>query len=189
MEIHEVENMTVAELKARKEEILAAVAGNADLADRYFQARLDASLRDVTLAEQAKTLGALQTGLEAAKRDAEAQGKLIDRQVDGIRDAREQMAQLERASVDAEEEHKASLARMKSAHEVIDTAARGSQQVADKEIADLTAKCERLYEQATKATKVLATCRMEAYSALSTVVAAAGEALSLEELEAVTRGK
>ena len=72
MDIHEVENMSADELKARQAEIVKALDGNTELAVRYAQARLDASLRDVMLAEQAKTLEALQIGLDAAKEQIEA---------------------------------------------------------------------------------------------------------------------
>ncbi len=76
MKLHEIENLTASELKDRKPELIEAakLASVDDLAARYVQARTDAKLRDESLAEQAKTLEALRTGLEAAKQQAEATG-------------------------------------------------------------------------------------------------------------------
>lgn len=69
MKIHEVENMGVEELSSKTDEIALQLVGTDSdvLALRYVQARLDAKIRDVKLAEQAETLKALQEGIEAIK--------------------------------------------------------------------------------------------------------------------------
>lgn len=77
MTIIDVENMTAAELKEKRAEIAlllsdqcrgnAGVAHSHDLSQRYVQARMDAKVRDEKLAEQGKTISALQDGTQAAK--------------------------------------------------------------------------------------------------------------------------
>lgn len=64
MNIHEIENMTFAELKANRAELIDAIKKTPpeDLARRYLQARTDAKQRDEKLAEQGKTIVALQDG-------------------------------------------------------------------------------------------------------------------------------
>lgn len=69
MNIHEIENLPFAELKARGIELIdaAKTASIDELASRYVQARTDAKQRDELLAEQAETLEALKTGLSSTK--------------------------------------------------------------------------------------------------------------------------
>lgn len=68
MNLHEIENMTAADLKAQRAELAESLKAEPpdDLADRYLQARHDAKQRDEKLAEQGRTITALQTGLAAA---------------------------------------------------------------------------------------------------------------------------
>lgn len=66
MELHEIENLSAAELKERREELVAAArkAPVDQLAARYVQARTDAKLREDKLAEQGKTIMLLQQAME-----------------------------------------------------------------------------------------------------------------------------
>jgi hypothetical protein len=61
MQIHEVENLSAAELKARKAELIEALGGG-ELAQRYVQARTDAKMRDEKLSEQGGMIAALTNG-------------------------------------------------------------------------------------------------------------------------------
>lgn len=63
---HDIENMSVAELKASKNAIIAELqASPAELAARYVQARLDAKMRDEKLAQQGKYITQLEQTLAA----------------------------------------------------------------------------------------------------------------------------
>lgn len=75
MQIHEIENLSFFDLKTRQAELIEAAKDVSveelpervdELAKRYVQARTDATMRDEKLADQAKTLEALRTGLDAA---------------------------------------------------------------------------------------------------------------------------
>lgn len=79
MNISDIENLSSAELKARRDELLAALkdAAPADVAARYLQARTDARLRDEKLAEQGATITALQSGLAAATERIESYGQTL----------------------------------------------------------------------------------------------------------------
>lgn len=67
MNIHEIENLTYAELKERKDELAGALVGTnfGELAVRYVQARTDAKQRDEKLAEQGQTIQRLNELLDA----------------------------------------------------------------------------------------------------------------------------
>lgn len=74
MTLADVENLTAAELKAKRSEIVKSIEGEKvpveDLITRYLQARLDAKVRDEKLAEQGKAITILQQELEAATEKA-----------------------------------------------------------------------------------------------------------------------
>ncbi len=171
MDIHEVENMSADELKAGQAKIIEALDGNAELAVRYVQARLDAKIRDVKLAEQAKTLEALQTGLDAAKRQAEgdaAELSLAAERVDGLqRDYRTAVG-------DAQDKHEQDLKALREL---------GEQKQADaddfkRRIQILIGRCERLKLQA------------ETYdSAITTIHKAAADAIASRELARADQGE
>jgi uncharacterized coiled-coil protein SlyX len=81
MQLTEIENLSGAELKARRAELIEAAAGAEakELAARYVQARLDAATRDAKLAEQGETITSLNAALAAetqarAKAEAQATG-------------------------------------------------------------------------------------------------------------------
>lgn len=67
MQLNEIENMTFAEIKARREELeaLAAMVPVRDLAARYVQARADAKHRDEKLAAQGELITQLQQRKES----------------------------------------------------------------------------------------------------------------------------
>lgn len=189
MKTIEVENMQAAELKERQGELAKAIDGEPDLPERYIQARLDAKIRDEKLAEQARTLEALETGLEAAKRDIEAARELV-----ALREEERDLSDgiSERLSVDLKaerEEYKAARKKLQSEHEVVNAAARGSQQIADKQIADLTARCDRLKTQATKAVQALTVVQTATAGALSGVQLAVNDVLAGIELEKADKGE
>lgn len=79
MNIHDVENLPASELNERRPEVIEALKDQPaeDLAARYVQARMDANQRDGRLAEQGKTITALQKGLELAEqKTASVEGQL-----------------------------------------------------------------------------------------------------------------
>jgi len=91
MNIEEIENSTFAKLKAKRAELVEAAKGlpPEQLAARYVQARTDAKARDEKLADQGKTIIALQDGLAAAKDQAVVLGEKLDEQtriIENLRD-------------------------------------------------------------------------------------------------------
>lgn len=74
MTIHDIENKTVAELKAERAELVETAKSLPveDLASRFVQARMDAKQRDELLGKQGTTITALQEGLSAATNQATA---------------------------------------------------------------------------------------------------------------------
>jgi len=64
MTLPDIENLTFAELKARRDELIAEAAKQPvnELAGRYVKARTDAKMRDESLGEQAGIIKALQDG-------------------------------------------------------------------------------------------------------------------------------
>jgi len=154
MKIHEVENMSAAGMKQNRDAIIESLSDEspANLIERYYQARLDAKIRDEKLTEQAKTLEALQIGLDAAKQKAE------------IAEA-------------AGEENAKALSRLQAEHEVLDTKAKDSQQIADKTLADKDAairliakRCDRLKTQAELYATAMTTIQKAATDAIATRV-------------------
>ena len=76
MTLADIENMTFADLKAKRAEAIDAAkkSNAADVAERYVQARADAKQRDETLASQGATITALNQGLAAATEKVNALG-------------------------------------------------------------------------------------------------------------------
>ncbi len=173
MKIHDVENMSAAELGEQYGAIVSALLDGpppGDLAARYVQARLDAKLRDEKLGEQAKTLEALQTGLAAANQQDLVRIERLGRRTAELADVQ---AQLE----EKEQQATASLARLQSEHDVVNTAARGSLQIADNMIAErdatialLAERCDRLKTQADLYASVMSTIQKTATDAIATRV-------------------
>lgn len=69
MTITEIENLTAAELKSRRDQLIAEAqkAPADEVARRYVQARQDAAMRDEKMAEQGRTITALQEALTDLK--------------------------------------------------------------------------------------------------------------------------
>lgn len=89
MTISEIENLSYAELKARREELIEAAAADDGgvLAQRYVQARTDAKLRDEKLAEQGQTIDALKAGYAALQEKSAAQDAQIKELETKLQDA------------------------------------------------------------------------------------------------------
>ncbi len=66
MNLHEIQNLSFAELKERRDELVKLAGGN-DVAARYIQALTDAKMRDEKLAEQGVTIKTLQDGMGLAQ--------------------------------------------------------------------------------------------------------------------------
>lgn len=66
MTLADIENMSAAELKANRSEIEAAIKDAPDLVPRHMKTLIDAKTRDEKLAEQGKTITALQDSLDAS---------------------------------------------------------------------------------------------------------------------------
>lgn len=85
MKLHEIENLSVEDLKGRKPELIehAGKADPAELAARYIQARTDAAARDAKLAEQGRTIEALNTAVTSERE------RLFEasRQIEGMKSA------------------------------------------------------------------------------------------------------
>jgi hypothetical protein len=66
MKLIEVENMTAAEIKARRKELVEAINAEKqeEFARRYVDRVLDAKVRDEKLSEQGKQIAALQSRVE-----------------------------------------------------------------------------------------------------------------------------
>ena len=178
MKIHEVENMSADELKAGQAEIVKALDGNAELAVRYVQARLDAKIRDVKLAEQAKTLEALQTGLGAAEKQAvaaEAETVAVRQQLNADIDEANRTTGMWKDTVDqAAGDHNEDLESLRelSNQKEADTADFG------RRIQILTERCERLKLQA------------QTYdSAITTIHKTAADAIASRELARADQGE
>lgn len=99
MNLSEIENLSAADLKAKRAELSAALKAEPpdDLAERYVQARTDAKLRDDKLGEQGKTISLLQAALDKASQDnvdlvssvriSEAQVKDLEAQIEQLKSA------------------------------------------------------------------------------------------------------
>ena len=92
MTLAEIENLSFADLKAKRDELVEAAAGvPADkqpeqylhnLAARYVQARTDAKMRDEKLGDQAATIKALQDGMGALQTKAATAEALAGKSAD-----------------------------------------------------------------------------------------------------------
>lgn len=179
MTIQDVENMSAAELKERKAEIIKALAlEDPDaLAARYVGARLDAKLRDEKLAEQAeslataaKTIDALTAGTDVVTEKNQSLAAELEKCYARLRDN--------------EEEHEASI-RNKNAEmkERFDQDAALVDRLRT-EIETLTARGDTLSQQATRAVGALTTVHTAAREALTTVQTAVDDVLAIEKLDA-----
>lgn len=69
MTLHEIENMSFADLKENRVALIESMKllSAKELAERYLQARTDAKQRDEKLSEQGRTIESLQDGLDVLK--------------------------------------------------------------------------------------------------------------------------
>ncbi len=83
---HTIENLSHAELKANRADLIAQAkeADQHELASRYVQARTDAKHRDEKLAEQGRSIEALQFAVEKFQKMATAAQQLADNRVEVI---------------------------------------------------------------------------------------------------------
>lgn len=79
--MHEIENLSAEDLKARRAEILESLKQHTaeELAGRYLQARTDAKLRDEKLALQGEEIKQTNTLLQSANARADALGGELDK--------------------------------------------------------------------------------------------------------------
>jgi hypothetical protein len=118
MEIHEIESLSFAELKERRDELTeAAKAESPDvLAVRYLKALTSAKQRDEKLGEQGRMITALQDGLEAAKHQTATAAKAVEEQV---RRADALVADLESLRTSAREVAIADKAAIEALHQTV----------------------------------------------------------------------
>lgn len=118
MHLTEIENLSAADLKSRRDELVEAAkaAEQGELAARYVKARTDAKLRDEKLAEQARTLDALSTGLESAKVQAADQSRSIGELEDMVSSRESERNALARNLHAAHQAHSAELATLQQEH-------------------------------------------------------------------------
>ena len=145
MQIQEIENLSFADLKSRRDELIAAAAELPadELAKRFVRARIDAKLRDEKLAEQAATLESLNSGNAALQRELEESRKTaatFKRQVDDLaselHSVKEHHEAIKQESFVTLEKHRDEFA---ATTEKLATA-----------LDDQTQRCERLKAQATR---------------------------------------
>lgn len=114
--ITEIENMKLADMRERKEELVEAAKAfdPVVLAKRYVQASIDAKVRDEKLGEQADTLEALQQGLESSKKLDGINAEKIKNQVheiaglknDGVELSRAHDTRFNKAGAEAEQRYR-----------------------------------------------------------------------------------
>lgn len=103
MKLHEIENLSVAELKARRSELATAIANEPvqEIASRYIQARTDAKARDEKLAEQGKAIADLEKQLQSARNKSDEAKTILEHRTSQYRqqvsDLESRNAELEKA--------------------------------------------------------------------------------------------
>jgi flagellin-like hook-associated protein FlgL len=157
MELPEIENLSAAELKAHRDELVEAAkdAPAEVLAARFVKALTDAKQRDEQLGVQGRTITALQTGVEAAATRSIAAAKAVDRLEAADADNQRQATQREAAMQDQLGERSEAIARM------------------DKQLAEMGKRCERLKKQAEKHA-----------AAIGSIAKLAGNAIASERIDA-----
>lgn len=143
MSIHEIENLSFAELKEKRAEITEALKGIPveELANRYLQARTDAKQRDDKLSEQGKTITALQDGLAASKQQTEVTQAEVQKALQAVQGLEAKLVHVGTEFNDFQTKTKMENEELKS--KVIDLALKS-----ESKISELTERCERLKVQA-----------------------------------------
>lgn len=178
MKISEIENMDAIALKACRQAAADAEEIKTDptLAARYVQARLDATVRDEKLAEQGRTITALQNALDAANQKQEA----TDDQIEELGGALERSSTALTAS-QAEEERQRTLSDQLTAErdQARDELSRTKTNVeqltsqrdeARTQVSDLSSSLEQVTNERNDALK-LATRRRAVLANLSSIIA------------------
>lgn len=184
MKLHDIENLPFAELKARRVELVkvAIVTEVDELAARYVQARTDAKGRDEKLAEQAKTLAALQEGLEAVKEREALTTKACDEAVAAIQ---KESAQLLKTADDTVVEWE--IACQKHL-EVIENLQSNNAALVE-QVTKLGSQCERLNTQAKSATEAMTTVQVEALRAVSVIQKVVTDVLGKDATDKANEGE
>lgn len=89
MKLHDIENLTHAELKAGRTELIeeAKTAPHDDLAARYVQARLDSKARDETMSVQGRTIEELGRAVASVTADRDATKAKLDNAISALASA------------------------------------------------------------------------------------------------------
>jgi len=106
MELTDIEGLAAAELKKRRDELVAeaAKAPVEQLAARYVQARTDATWRDVLLAGQGETIGHLQKALKAAEKIVADQAASLGKAETAIAQGADRFAALQAEAAELRQE-------------------------------------------------------------------------------------
>ncbi len=165
MKLQDVKNMTFADLKAKRDEVineLKAVSA-AELAVCFVAALTDAKVRDEKLGEQGKTITLLQEGAEAAKEQtkaAKAETVLVRQQWNA--DIDEANKTIDRAAEKADENAETLLALRTDTNADADDFKR--------RIQILSERCKRLRAQAETYASAMTTIQKAATDAIATRV-------------------
>lgn len=162
MGICDIENLSAAELKAQKAELLEAAKATPvdDLAARYLQARTDAKQRDEKLAEQAETLAALREGLKAVKEREAAANKTY---VEAVVAMKDEAAAFKKCADETIDELRAS---GESLADIIKDLQSANAILAGQN-ADLDKRCSRLKTQADRYVTSIANIQRESLLAIN----------------------
>ena len=106
MELTDIEGLAAAELKKRRDELVAeaAKAPVEQLAARYVQARTDATRRDEKMAEQGETIVHLQKALKAAEKRAAEQAASLGKAEAAIHQDADRFAALQAEAAELRQE-------------------------------------------------------------------------------------
>lgn len=102
MNLSDIENLTFAELKAKKDEAIEAGKASPldDLAARYVQARMDAKHRDEKLAEQGTTITLLQEQVASFKSQAAQNAERADKNAAAVDASSKALAEQKQANAE-----------------------------------------------------------------------------------------
>jgi len=196
MKTADIENLAHKDLKARRDELVNALVDatadvpRAELAARYVQARTDAAHRDEKLAEQAVTIGSLNTAIGDARQKVEEQAKTIEVAAKGLAEADatitklrvDHAAELERLTA----AHAAEVAKLKAEYDGLIGREQATSAKLTADLAEQTARGDRL--------GVVATRHLSAVTAAAKLLNDSLAAQSIEDagtgpLRAVAAGK
>lgn len=162
MEIHEIENLSFAELKQRRDDLIESLKSQPPgvLAARYLQARTDAKQRDEKLSEQGTTINNL--------------NELVQTQSKTILAREEQLSSKDKAI----SKYVSELEAARKAHSDEVSVLNGQLKECRESLAAETARADRLKSEADRANK-----------ALTSAEKSLKDALAERELEATDKGE